>query len=86
MFSTVPKPIGYISQTQISNFNKTDKYKLERIRIGNRIVAPSYEPYGQYLYRNLRNNVLIASYEAQTSELIYSGSDIGTNSDAIVMQ
>ncbi len=62
-----------------------DKYIFVRERLGNNIVTKSNHPFGTYLYRNIRNDVLIASFEKPSSgEEIYSASDIGMFSDALI--
>ena len=56
---------------------KNDLYMFERKRIGNKIVSSCGEKYGPYLYRNIRNRVLIASWESPTkNKAYYSSSDI----------
>ena len=65
--------------------NVNDLYKYERKRLGHLIVSQSGEKYGPYLYRNLRNNVLIASWDKPVDNReTYSSSDIGLNADALV--
>ncbi len=57
----------------------SDTYKFERERLGN-IMAPSPSSrYGKYLYRNLRNGVLVASYDRPTNKTIYTSQDIGAD-------
>ncbi len=55
----------------------SDTYKFERERLG-KIISPSEtSQYGKYLYRNLRNGVLISSYDKPTGKSIYTSKDIG---------
>lgn len=61
-------------------------YKFERIRRGNKTVSPYGEKYGPYLYRNIKTNQLIASWDKPTrnNEYLYSSADIGLLSDALL--
>lgn len=68
---------------QLKPCDNSDPYKFERKRLGNQ-VTHSGQKYGPYLYRNLRSNVLMASWEAPNNKPIYTGYDIGTNTDAMI--
>lgn len=61
-------------------------FKFERIRLGSKRTTPHGEKYGPYLYRNVVNNNLIASWEKpiKESNYLYSKSDIGYNADALL--
>ncbi len=87
------------SNSQQSPCHVDDLYKYERQRLGHLIVSQSGEKYGPYLYRNLRNNVLVASWDKPSESRkavsvgslgtfenreTYSSSDIGLNADALV--
>jgi hypothetical protein len=61
-----------------------DTYQFVRKRLGSAIVTSSGEKFGPYLYRNTRNNVLIASWEKPTNIELYSSCDIGMNADALI--
>jgi hypothetical protein len=80
-------PSGFIKNVVINHKNlpfsqklscyNSDTYKFERKRLG-KIMAPTENSqYGKYLYRNLRNGVLIASHDPPSNKNIYSSSDIG---------
>lgn len=72
-------------ESQKKTCNNNDKYTFERKRIGNNIVTEKGEKFGPYLYRNITNNVLIASWEKPLiSKITYKGFDIGTHIDALV--
>lgn len=68
---------------QLLPCDNSDPYKFERNRLG-KAVTQSGDKYGPYLYRNLKSNVLMASWEAPTNKPIYTGYDIGTNADAMI--
>jgi hypothetical protein len=48
------------------------------------MITANGEKFGPYLYRNTRNNVLIASWEKPTNKELYSSCDIGMNADALI--
>ncbi len=58
---------------------------FERIRLGNKITTPTGNKYGPYLYRDITNNGLLASWDKPTKEAnyLYKGGDIGYNTDAL---
>ena len=66
--------------------HKDDQYRFERRRLGDRIVPNQSDGrYGAYLYRNTRTGVLISSWEEPTGgQSLYSASDIGIYSDAVI--
>lgn len=71
------------SQKKICNNN--DKYLFERKRVGNNVITEKGEVFGPYLYRNIMNNVLVASWEQPLiNQITYKGYDIGTHIDALV--
>lgn len=71
-------------ESQKKNIEHTDVYQFERIRHG-KILSPSGLPFGSYLYRNVRNRVLIASYNPpSTSSQYYTSCEIGCNTDALL--
>lgn len=62
-------------------------YKFERVRLGNKTVSESGAKYGPYLYKNIEENILIASWDPPTStnpNFLYKGEDIGYNTDALI--
>lgn len=61
----------------------SDMYRFVRERLGGNIVTSSGTQYGRYLYRNTRNNVLMASWEKPCNKQLYSSCDIGMNADAL---
>ena len=65
--------------------NSEKKFKFERERLGNKTTSPYGERYGPYLYRDIKNNTLLASWEKPTKEsnYLYAGEDIGCNADAL---
>ncbi len=71
-------------ESQKLKCENSDNYLFYRERLGNNIVTKSNHPFGPYLYRNIRNNVLIASFDKPSGEGIYSSSDIGMFSDALI--
>lgn len=60
-------------------------FKFERIRLGKK-TTQNGESYGPYLYRDIIDNTLIASWNKPTKELnyLYKGEDIGYNTDSLV--
>lgn len=68
--------------------NKTTQhvFKFERIRLGRKTTTKYGCKYGPYLYRDIINNTLIASWDKPTKEpnYIYKGEDIGYNTDALI--
>lgn len=61
-------------------------YKFERVRLGNKTVSESGAKYGSYLYRDIEENKLLASWDPPTSTIpnfLYKGEDIGYNTDAL---
>lgn len=80
-FSQYPKQI-YINYnnypaSQHLKCELNDTYKYVRQRLGHQIVTINGEKYGPYLYRNMRNNVLVASWDKPTNKVFYTLSDIG---------
>ena len=70
-----------------SNIFLTEKiYKFERMRLGKKTVTESGMHYPPYLYRNLIDNTLLASYDKPKENLnyLYKGEQIGYNTDAIL--
>ena len=67
--------------------NKTSKhiFKFERIRLGNK-TTPNGETYGRYLYRDITNNLLLASWDKPTKDVnyLYKGEEVGYNTDALL--
>lgn len=61
-------------------------FKFERIRLGNKTKTQNYTEFGPYLYRDIVDNTLIASWDKPTKELnyLYKGEDIGYNTDALI--
>ena len=74
-----------INNSQNINKNASHIYKFERVRLGNKTRTKYGAPYGKYLYRDTIDGILIASCEKPTKDpnYLYTGSDIGTNSDAL---
>ncbi len=60
-----------------------DKYKYVRQRLGHQIVTSRGEKFGPYLYRNMRNNVLMASWDKPTNKDVYTLSEIGMGDNLI---
>jgi hypothetical protein len=80
-FSQYPKQI-YINYdnypaSQRLQCQSSDTYKYVRQRLGHQIVTSNGDKFGPYLYRNTRNNVLIASWDKPTNKSTYTVSDIG---------
>jgi hypothetical protein len=75
---------GKFPTTQLVNCIPNDSYRFVRKRLGSAMVTLHGEKFGPYLYRNVRNNVLIASWEKPTSSEFYSSYDIGMNADALI--
>jgi hypothetical protein len=72
--------------------NKTTNYvfKFERKRLGQKTTTAYGEKYGPYLYRDIIDNVLLASWDApnkyatnKDANYLYKGEDIGYNTDAL---
>lgn len=61
-------------------------FKFERVRLGNKTTTITGTKYGPYLYRDIINNTLIASWDKPFKELnyLYKGEDIGYNTDALI--
>jgi hypothetical protein len=68
--------------------NKTIQpvFIFERVRLGYKTTTPDGSRYGTYLYRDITNNTLIASWDKPTKgkKHLYSGGDIGYNTDALI--
>ena len=60
-------------------------YKFERVRLGKKTTTQNGERFGPYLYRDIIDNILIASWDKPTKGLnyLYNGADIGYNTDAL---
>jgi hypothetical protein len=69
--------------SQLFPCENSDHYVFERNRLG-KAQSSTYQNYGPYLYRNVKNKVLISSWEAPTGKNTYTGYEIGTNTDALV--
>ena len=81
---SVPAPLYPLSQLKENRLD--DRYVFYRQRLGNKIVTQNGTKFGPFLYRNTRNQVLVASYERPTSSnpsYLYTGCDIGLNADAL---
>jgi len=67
------------------NKNTENIFKFERIRLGNKTTTFHGEKYGRYLYRDITNNALLASWDKPTKEVnyLYQGHEIGYNTDAL---
>lgn len=54
-------------------------FKFERSRLGNKKTTPNGNAYGPYLYRDITNNQLLASWDKPIKEAnyLYKGQDIG---------
>ncbi len=79
-FSNFPKQVKYqdYPDSQKLNCEPGDQYIFIRIRMGNNIISSAGERFGHYLYRNCRNNVLIASHEKPVAnKQFYTEGDIG---------
>lgn len=67
--------------------NKTiqNVFKFERIRLGNKTTTTTGEKYGPYLYRDITDNTLLASWDSPKKGLkyLYKGEDVGYNTDAL---
>ena len=61
-------------------------FKFDRIRLGNKTTMLNGERYSSYLYRDIIDNILIASWDKPTKELnyLYKGEEIGYNTDALI--
>ena len=68
--------------------NKTTQhiFKFIRERLGNKITTSIGVKYGPYLYRDMIDNTLLASWTKPVNELnyLYKGEDIGYNTDALI--
>lgn len=87
-YSEFPKQIiinfkDYSSSQHLSCQNG-DVYKYVRNRLGNQFVTSNGQKFGPYLYRNMRNNVLIASWEKPSNKEVYTSYNIGMNADALI--
>lgn len=67
--------------------NKTIEniFRFERIRLGNQTTQNGAK-YGLYLYRDITNNTLLASWDKPIKDVnyLYKGQDIGYNTDALI--
>lgn len=67
--------------------NKTieNVFKFERNRLGKK-TSPNGDSYGPYLYRDITNNTLLASWDKPTKEAnyLYQGQEVGYNTDALI--
>lgn len=70
----------------MDNFTNKNVYKFERTRLGNKTTTENGEKYGPYLYRNIENNELLASWDKpiKESNYLYKGEDVGYNTDACI--
>lgn len=61
-------------------------FRFERIRQGKKMRTSSGERIGTYLYRDITNNTLLASWNEPTKgdNYLYKGEDIGYNTDALI--
>jgi hypothetical protein len=72
-------------KSQKKPINNSDIFIFERNRLGNNIVTKNGIQFGPYLYRNIQNNVLVASWKKPSiNKQLYYGYEIGTNTDALV--
>jgi hypothetical protein len=72
--------------SQLKENKLNDTFVFYRQRQGNKIVSQNGTKFGPFLYRNTRNQVLVASYERPKSSnftTLYTGCDIGLNADAL---
>ena len=83
-FPTIHYFTDPLPSSQTKHSDATDSYIYERRRLGKQMVTASGEQYGPYLYRNTRSRVLIASWNQPTNKQLYSASDIGLYSDALI--
>ncbi len=84
--SNFPKEVNYCDypDSQKHNCEDGDQYIFIRKRKGHNIITDAGGRFGNYLYRNCRNNVLYASYDKPSiNKPIYTGGDIGIYSDAL---
>jgi hypothetical protein len=60
-------------------------FKFERIRLGNKTTSTGYK-YGPYLYRDITNNTLLASWDKPKKEAtyLYKGQEVGYITDAVI--
>ena len=60
-------------------------FKFERVRLGNKTTTQFGTQYGPYLYRDLVDNTLLASWDkpSKGTQYLYTGSDVGYNTDAL---
>jgi hypothetical protein len=75
---------GELPASQRLQCQQDDTYRFVRKRLGSAIITSSGEQFGPYLYRNTRNNVIIASWEKPNNSEFYSSYDIGMNADALI--
>jgi len=68
------------------NYASCNVYKFERMRLGHKTQTSSGAKYGPYLYRNIKNNELMSSWDKPIKEpfFLYKGEDIGYNADALI--
>ena len=86
-YSNYSKQIHFSSElpsSQRLRCQQDDIYRFVRKRLGRAVVSSNGEKFGPYLYRNTRNNVLIASWEQPSNNELYSSYDIGMNTDALI--
>ncbi len=87
-YSQYPKQINFnfdnYPASQRLTCESNDMYRYIRQRLGNQIVTSRGEKFGPYLYRNIRNNVLISSWDKPTNKDVYTSSDVGMNADALI--
>ena len=85
-YQKINKIISYSDYPQTQKFEclNYDQYIFIREKLGNNYITSDGTKFGNYLYRNITNGVLIASYEKPTNKKYYTGYDIGTNTDALI--
>lgn len=70
------------------NYLHKNVYKFEKILHDNITLHLSGERYGPYLYKNIDDNEIVASWVApdynKRINFLYSGEEIGYNKDAII--
>jgi hypothetical protein len=79
-FASFPKEINFANypDSQKLNVEAGDQYIFIRTRKGHNIISSSGERFGNYLYRNCRNNVLIASHcKPIANKQFHTEGDIG---------
>jgi hypothetical protein len=71
----------------MGDFTNKHVYKFEKIRLGNKTTTATGGQYGSYLYRNIENGELLASWDKPSREsepnYLYKGEDVGYNTDAL---